>query len=93
MASRSQASDFQKQVEETSICWSHQRGPQAFIQFLEAWIGGVREWIKGSPVARSGGKAPDDARTSPETHQDSQVCLGPGFLGLGAGLAQLEPPL
>lgn len=40
MASPSQASDIQKQVEETSICWSHQRGPQAFIQFLEAWMRG-----------------------------------------------------
>ena len=47
--------DVQKQVEETSICWSHQRGPQALIQFMEAWICGEGERVKGSPAARSGG--------------------------------------
>lgn len=46
--------DVQKQVEETSICWSHQRGPQALIQFMEAWIWGGGERIKGSPAAKVG---------------------------------------
>lgn len=47
----SQASDIQKQVEEeTSICWFHERGLQAFIQFLEAWKGRELEsGLKGSP--------------------------------------------
>lgn len=30
---------FRKQVEETSICWSHQRGPQALIQFIGLDLG------------------------------------------------------
>ena len=55
--------DVQKQVEETSICWSHQRGPQALIQFMEAWSGGER--VKGSPAARSGEKYQTHSTGSP----------------------------
>lgn len=77
--------DVQKQVEETSICWSHQRGPQALIQFMEAWIWGGGERIKGSPAARSG-EIPDALNRVPRQ-------AGLGLVGLGAGFAQLEPPL
>nr|XP_044632417.1 high mobility group protein HMG-I/HMG-Y isoform X2 [Equus asinus] len=81
---------FGNRWKETHICWSHQRGPRAFIQAMEAWIPGLASQPSLLHLLRREGKMSESSSKSSQPLASKQE--KDGTEKRGRGRPRKQPP-